>query len=90
VRADAASWLRRNSDAVSRVELCFVDAPYNDPAVDSVLATLGEQPPRLVVCEHHRARRLPARIGGLARVRELNHGLTTLTFLQPANGTADR
>jgi 16S rRNA G966 N2-methylase RsmD len=90
VRAEVASWLRRNREAVAGSDLCLVDAPYSDPVVDSVLAALGEHPPHLVVCEHHRARRLATRIGGLARVRELNHGLTTLTFLQPATGTTYR
>ncbi|HKR98658.1 MAG TPA: 16S rRNA (guanine(966)-N(2))-methyltransferase RsmD [Candidatus Dormibacteraeota bacterium] len=87
VRADAARWLREHSADAAGVDVCFVDAPYAEHALDTVLARLGGDPPRLVVCEHHRARSLPEHIGGLRRVRDLNHGLTTLTFLQPDNGT---
>lgn len=83
VRRDAARWLRDRPEAASAADVCFVDAPYRDPDVETVLALLGEHPPALVVCEHHRARSLPATIGSLACVRELNHGLTTLTLLQP-------
>jgi hypothetical protein len=41
-----------------------------------------------VVCEHHRARRLPERQGGLSRVRDASYGTTRLTILQrPAHAT---
>jgi len=36
-----------------------------------------------VVCEHHRRRRLNERIGALELVRQVRHGLTTVSFLQP-------
>ncbi len=90
IRADAARWLRREPEAASAADVCFVDAPYRDPELDEVLALLGGHPPRLVVCEHHRARSLPERIGRLQRVRELNHGLNTLTFLQPTSDDTQR
>jgi 16S rRNA G966 N2-methylase RsmD len=49
-------------------------------------------PPRLVVCEHHRARAIPEQIGSLTRFREARYGLTTISFLQrtaaPTDGTA--
>jgi 16S rRNA (guanine966-N2)-methyltransferase len=85
IRADAARWLRTEPESAAGADVCFIDAPYRDPGIDSLLLLLGEHPPKLVVCEHHRARSLPALSGRLARVRELNHGLTTLTFLQPTS-----
>jgi len=85
IRTDSLAWLRSRPAESASADVCFVDAPYRDPGLDSVLALLGERPPKLVVCEHHRARHLPDRAGSLACVRELNHGLTTLTFLQPTS-----
>jgi 16S rRNA (guanine966-N2)-methyltransferase len=85
IHSDAARWLRNDPGQLKDADICFVDAPYRDAGVDRVLALLGEHPPKLVVCEHHRARSLPERTGELSRVRELHHGLTTLTFLQPNN-----
>jgi 16S rRNA (guanine(966)-N(2))-methyltransferase RsmD len=82
VGADVVRWLRHAPDELHAASLCFVDAPYGDPELDSVLAALGAAPPALVVCEHHARRRVPERIGGLLRVREVRHGLTILSFLQ--------
>ena len=87
VHAEVARWLRTGPREVPEADICFVDAPYRDPDVDTVLALLGDHPPPLVVCEHHRARRLPDRLGELERVRDINHGLTTLTFLQRTSET---
>ena len=57
-----------------------------------MLELLGAAPPRLVVCEHHRAREIPEQIGELTRFREARYGLTTISFLQrtaaPSDGTA--
>ncbi len=64
--------------------LVFVDAPYRDDAVVEVLDVLGDAPPPVVVCEHHRARSLPDRIGGLAVVRRGHYGITDLTVFRPA------
>ena len=88
VRSDAAAWLRRNSDDVDGTGLVFVDAPYRDTELDTVLGLLGSHPPALVVCEHHFKRRLPERIGALVQARETRHGLTTLTFLQRSTNRA--
>ena len=85
IHADAARWLRTEPAEVPAADICYVDAPYRDPDIDTILELLGDRPPRLVVCEHHRARRLPERIGKLERVREITHGLSTLTFLQRTN-----
>ncbi len=49
-----------------------------------VLDALGDAPPRVVVCEHHRARSLPDRVGGLAVVRRGRYGITDLSVLRPA------
>jgi len=83
VRGDASRWLRDHGDEAATADVCFIDAPYQDPSIDSLLRLLGEHPPPLVVCEHHHARSLQEPAGRLHIVRELNHGLTRLTFLQP-------
>ena len=83
VRAGVPRWLRGAADEVRGAGLCFIDAPYRDPELDQVLALVGAAPPALVVCEHHRRRRLNERIGALELVRQVRHGLTTLSFLQP-------
>ena len=82
VGADALTWLRRSPGALAAADLAFVDAPYRDEAVSTVLELLGASPPALVVCEHHRARTLPESTGGLRRVREATYGATRLTFLR--------
>jgi 16S rRNA (guanine(966)-N(2))-methyltransferase RsmD len=82
VTADVVSWLRANRQATSQADIVFLDAPYKDDAVDDALRLLGDSPPALVVCEHHRARRLPERVGRLARQRESTYGATRLTILR--------
>jgi 16S rRNA (guanine966-N2)-methyltransferase len=92
VGADVRRWLRGATDETAAADLCYVDAPYQDPELESVLDLLGAAPPRLVVCEHHRAREIPEQIGDLTRFREARYGLTTISFLQrnaaPSDGTA--
>ena len=92
VGADVRRWLRGASALTAEADLCYVDAPYQDPELDRVLELLGAAPPRLVVCEHHRAREIPEQLGMLARFREARYGLTTISFLQrdaaPSDGTA--
>ncbi len=82
VRADCIAWARRHPDVLGASGLCFIDAPYRDPDLDRVLQAVAASPPALVVCEHHQRRRLADRIGLLILVREVRHGLTTLSFLQ--------
>src|SRR6266516_4280426 len=82
VHSDVLRWLRRSSDVLAGAQLCFIDAPYRDPELDRVLSLVGAAPPALVVCEHHHQRHIPERIGTLQLVREVRHGLTTLSFLQ--------
>src|SRR5580704_1199488 len=92
VGADVRRWLRGASALTAEADLCYVDAPYQDQELESVLELLGAAPPRLVVCEHHRAREIPEHIGTLERFREARYGLTTISFLQrtaaPSDGTA--
>jgi 16S rRNA (guanine966-N2)-methyltransferase len=92
VGADVPRWLRGASAQTEEADLCYVDAPYRDPELERVLELLGAAPPRLVVCEHHRAREIPEHIGNLTRFREARYGLTTISFLQrnaaPSDGTA--
>ena len=84
VRSDVLRFLRHHGDQMAATALCFMDAPYRDPELEAVLHLLGSSPPALVVCEHHRRRALPGRAGVLRQAREVRHGLTTLTFYQPA------
>jgi 16S rRNA (guanine966-N2)-methyltransferase len=84
VRSDALQWVRSRTAQLAGATLVFLDAPYRDDAVMEVLAILGKAPPPLVVCEHHRARALPDRIGKLAVVRRGRYGITDLSFLRPA------
>lgn len=82
-QAEVVAWLRANPRAVGGMDVAFLDAPYRDEAsADHALRLLGERPPALVVCEHHRAHRLAERVGGLARIRESTYGATRLTFLR--------
>ena len=82
VTADAVAWLRRRPAAVRGAGICFVDAPYRDDQLIAALELLGDLAPELVVCEHHRARPLPAELGGLVEVRTARYGLTELTIYQ--------
>lgn len=90
VRADALAWTRRRPPELARATAVFLDAPYRDDVVDSVLAALGEAPPPLVVCEHHRARVLPGRPGRLVVVRRAHYGISDLSILRPADTEAHR
>ncbi|MBJ7608602.1 MAG: 16S rRNA (guanine(966)-N(2))-methyltransferase RsmD [Candidatus Dormibacteraeota bacterium] len=85
VRADALAWVRSRPRELGDAALVFMDAPYRDDAMVTVLDVLGQAPPPLVVCEHHRARSLPDRIGTLAVVRRARYGITDLTILQRAD-----
>jgi 16S rRNA (guanine966-N2)-methyltransferase len=84
VPADALRWVESQPTELSAATLVFVDAPYRDDTVVKVLEVLGKAPPPVVVCEHHRARSLPDRIGKLAVVRRGHYGITDLSVLRPA------
>jgi 16S rRNA (guanine966-N2)-methyltransferase len=84
VAAEALRWVRARPKALRDAVIVFVDAPYLDDSVVDVLEALGRAPPPVVVCEHHRARLLPDRIGGLALVRRGRYGITDLSVLRPA------
>jgi 16S rRNA (guanine(966)-N(2))-methyltransferase RsmD len=85
IRAEALRWVRSRPAELGDAAIVFVDAPYRDDSVERVLRALGEAPPPVVVCEHHRARLLPDRIGGLAVVRRGHYGITDLSVLRPAD-----
>src|SRR5437899_7173698 len=82
VVADTLDWLRRRPAELGRAELCFLDAPYRDDEVAAALELIAASPPARVVCEHHRARRLPQAVGRLKMVREATYGTTRLSFWQ--------
>jgi 16S rRNA (guanine966-N2)-methyltransferase len=83
-RSEALHWVRSRPAELRDAAIVFMDAPYRDDTVVDVLDALGEAPPPMVVCEHHRARLLPERIGGLALVRRGRYGVTDLSVLRPA------
>jgi 16S rRNA (guanine966-N2)-methyltransferase len=85
VRCDALGWVRSRPGELRDAAIVFVDAPYRDDAVEDVLDALGQAPPPVVVCEHHRSRLLPDRIGGLTLVRRGRYGITDLSVLRPAD-----
>jgi 16S rRNA (guanine966-N2)-methyltransferase len=80
VAADVPAWVRGRPAEIAEADLVYLDAPYRDAGAIAVLDALGAQSPPLVVCEHHRAARLPDAVGGLERVREATYGTTRLTF----------
>ena len=82
VNADTIAWLRRGPAQVGGAGVCFVDAPYRDERLTEALELLGDLAPALLVCEHHRARALPAELGVLIAVRTAHYGLTDLTLYQ--------
>jgi 16S rRNA (guanine966-N2)-methyltransferase len=84
VRADALRWVRSRARQLAAADIVFLDAPYRDDGVDDVVHALGEAPPPLVVCEHHRARVLPGGAGGLAVVRRFRYGISDLSVLRPS------
>jgi len=90
VAAEVSSWLRRQGNLVAAADLCYLDAPYADDGITPVLEQLGRCPPGLVVCEHHRARRLPESTGGLERYREAGYGMARLGFYRRSTEGAGR
>ena len=88
VAADALAWIRRRPAELAAADLVFLDAPYKDQGLFAVLDALGAQSPPLVVCEHHRAARLPDAVGGLERVREATYGTTRLSFYRRVGAEA--
>jgi 16S rRNA (guanine966-N2)-methyltransferase len=80
--AEVVAWLRANPRATAAVDVAFLDAPYRDEqAANTAMQTLAAHPPALVVCEHHRAHRLPD-APGLQTIRESTYGATRLTILR--------
>jgi len=82
IAADVVGWLRRGPEEAVTADIALLDAPYRDEQLEDALRLLGERPPALVVCEHHRSRRLSERFGRLQRVREAGYGATQLTILR--------
>ena len=84
VRADAVRWVQAQPAELRGADIVFLDAPYRDDSVVDALEALGHDPPPVVVCEHHRARALAERVGGLAVVRRTRYGISDLSILRPA------
>src|ERR1700722_10535012 len=47
VGADVPRWVRGAAAQTEEADLCYVDAPYQDPELENVLELLGAAPPRL-------------------------------------------
>jgi 16S rRNA (guanine966-N2)-methyltransferase len=84
VKDDALHWIRSWPRELGDADIVFLDAPYRGDSLDDVLRALGEVPPPLVVCEHHRDRALPGRVGGLAVIRRSRYGISDLSVLRPS------
>jgi 16S rRNA (guanine966-N2)-methyltransferase len=86
VRADAVSWLGRQSAGASPFDLVIVDPPYAETEVlTRTLTALGAADAPLasdarVVAKHFWRDRPPDRIGLLASERDRRFGETALTF----------
>lgn len=67
-------------------DLILLDPPYLDPAVSSVLASLGRSailaPRALVVVEHARTTELPTEAGTLHLLRRNYHGTTAISLFR--------
>jgi 16S rRNA (guanine966-N2)-methyltransferase len=80
VGAEARSWVAHHRETVAAAGLVFLDAPYRDDDLLTVLETLADVAPPLILCEHHAARALPDRPGRMVRTRTQAYGLTAITF----------
>ena len=97
VPADAVAWLRSRPADISGADVIFLDAPYKDDVLLTALEVLGADAPpsrdaspaQIVVCEHHRARRLPEIVGSLLRRREAHYGTSQLTFYKRQDDSSE-
>lgn len=71
-----------------RADIVFLDPPYAlDREYEPALMLLAENPPRLVIVQHHRRHELAPQYGCLRRVRQLRQGDNALSFYRPLTGT---
>lgn len=89
VTADVIAWLDANRARAHEFDIVLMDPPYLESGPTICLRALERlgamaAPPGgwspLVVVEHHRQLQLPEVAGDLARVRESQYGMTTLSF----------
>ncbi|MGB9604571.1 MAG: 16S rRNA (guanine(966)-N(2))-methyltransferase RsmD [Bryobacteraceae bacterium] len=70
-----------------RADIVFLDPPYAlSREYQPALELLAENPPRLVIVQHHRRHELASRYGCLRRVRQLRQGDNALSFYRPLAG----
>lgn len=71
-----------------RADIVFLDPPYAlDREYEPALKLLAENPPRLVIVQHHRRHELTPQYGRLRRVRQLRQGQNALSFYRPVSAT---
>ena len=85
-RADVDLALARLAREGVRYDIVFLDPPYDEDLIDSVLDRLADGdvvvPGALVVAQHLTKRPPPAIVGRLAAYRTRRFGETTLTFFR--------
>ena len=85
--ASALTMLRHLADQRIRLDIVFLDPPYEDAsAYQTVLQFLGEEPilaeQAIVIAEHARRTPLPVSIGQLERYRTIEQSESGLTFFR--------
>jgi 16S rRNA (guanine(966)-N(2))-methyltransferase RsmD len=87
-RQDARVALAAFGDAGRRFDVIYLDPPYDSELYEPCLERIAAAPllseNGVVVAEHFHKRPLPARIGGLARVRIVRVGDHQLSFYEPS------
>lgn len=88
-----AGALRRLAEAESKVDIVFLDPPYNEAEeYETTLSLLGGEcvsllaPGAVVIAEHIKKQDLPDRCGTLRRYRDLKQGDSVLSFYSVSAG----
>jgi 16S rRNA (guanine966-N2)-methyltransferase len=86
VKMDVLSYLDKYQNFEERFDLIFIDPPYNDEILISVLKRLGDSDiisnDGLVVIEKHKNHLLAEKYGNLTKIKDKNYGLTSVVILQ--------
>jgi len=77
----ARDFIKTNKESF---DLAYIDPPYEDDDITSVLLTLGcsdtIRPDGMVIIEHFHKREFPPSFGGLSFLRQVRYGGTALSF----------
>lgn len=81
--ATARDFIKKNTESF---DLCYIDPPYEDDDITSVLQTLGSsdtiRPQGIVVIEHFHKREFVASFGELSFLKQVRYGGTALSFYE--------